>query len=191
MTTLLEIEKKYTLQTSVEAFMKLLGELGFYETVVEHEADTYYSRPDVDYMQTVECLRIRRKDNYAELTYKPPTITKSDVTVKPETNVRLDSPDTAREAHMLFDAIGMQELVTVDKERHTYIHADETGLSVCVDIVADAGVFVEIEILSEDEASARTRIEALEGTLVLDPNSIVTLPYRDLVMNAQKDKANA
>lgn len=191
MTTLLEIEKKYALRSSVEVFMKLLDEQGFHETAVYHEADTYYSRPDVDYMQTIECLRIRRKDDYAELTYKPPTIAKSDVTVKPETNVRLDRPDTARDAHLLFDAIGMQKLVTVDKERHTYIHANETGLSVCIDMVADAGVFVEIEILSQDAAGARKRIEALERALELDPNSIVTLPYRDLVMYAQKDKANA
>ncbi|MEV6138898.1 CYTH domain-containing protein [Nocardia sp. NPDC051990] len=36
------------------------------------EVDTYYSRPDVDYMKTVERLRIRHRDGFAEITYKPP-----------------------------------------------------------------------------------------------------------------------
>ncbi|WP_457915745.1 CYTH domain-containing protein [Candidatus Minimicrobia naudis] len=55
------------------------------------EIDTYYSRPDVDFMQTVECLRIRQRDSFAEVTYKPATTaathTENNVIIKPETNL--------------------------------------------------------------------------------------------------------
>ena len=47
-------------------------------------------------MQTVECLRIRQRDSFAEVTYKPATTavthTENNVIIKPETNL----PNSAR-----------------------------------------------------------------------------------------------
>lgn len=57
------------------------------------EVDTYDSQPDIDFMATVECLRVRRRDGFAEVTDKPPSTAAThsavDVIAKPETNVVL------------------------------------------------------------------------------------------------------
>lgn len=186
----IEVEKKYILTMPAEQFIQQLTGLGFSCTNLEHETDTYYSRPDVDYMKTVECLRIRQRNDYAEMTYKPPTKAASDVTAKHETNVRLDSPEHATQAQQLFDTMGMVELVKVEKTRSVYQYDDEPLLSVCVDDVAHAGMFVEIEVMSADEASARKQLQAVETKLGLDVAPAVRLPYRDLVLNALEASRN-
>ena len=70
---LLEIERKRQLTGDAKELIKQLQDLGFEPKSSRHEMDTYYSRPDVDFMQTVECLRIRQRDGFAEVTYKPAT----------------------------------------------------------------------------------------------------------------------
>ncbi|MGH3869840.1 MAG: hypothetical protein ACRDQ4_27815 [Pseudonocardiaceae bacterium] len=52
---------------SVEEF----NQLGYRAYGCFVEVDTYYSRPEVDYLDTVECLRVRQRDGFAEITYKP------------------------------------------------------------------------------------------------------------------------
>ena len=56
-TKLLEIEHKRRLTSNIEDFIKKLEKFGFELQSKLSEIDTYYSRPDVDFMQTVECLR--------------------------------------------------------------------------------------------------------------------------------------
>ena len=52
-TKLLEIERKRRLTSNIEDFIKKLEKFGFELQSNLHEIDTYYSRPDVDFMQTV------------------------------------------------------------------------------------------------------------------------------------------
>ena len=70
---LLEIERKRQLTGNIEELIGRLQNIGFELKSNLHEIDTYYSRPDVDFMQTFECLRIRQRDSFAEVTYKPAT----------------------------------------------------------------------------------------------------------------------
>lgn len=88
---LLEIERKRQLTGDAKELIKRLQDLGFELKSSCHEIDTYYSRPDVDFMKTVECLRIRQRDSFAEVTYKPATNaathTENNVIIKPETNL--------------------------------------------------------------------------------------------------------
>ena len=95
---LLEIERKRQLTSDAEELFKQLRELGFELQSNLHEIDTYYSRPDVDFMHTVECLQIRQRDGFAEVTYKPATTTthtKNNVIIKPETNLPIQPGDAA------------------------------------------------------------------------------------------------
>ncbi len=152
------------------------------------EVDTYFSRPDVDYMKTVECLRIRQRDGFAEITYKPPsnagTHSDADVIAKHETNVSLSSPDQASAANQLLAAIGMVELVRVEKARTLYQHPEHHDTIVAIDAVTHAGTFVETEVTAADTEAATIHLEQIETELGIADNMVVGLPYRDLVMAA-------
>lgn len=179
-----EVESKHELTCSASKFATVLTRSGFIVDSTSHEIDTYYSRPDVDYMKTVECLRIRRTDEYSELTYKPPTITSdSHVIVKPETNVMLRDDEAADSLDQLFSNLDMLTLIIVDKKRITYKkNYNSLNVTVAIDTIKDIGSFVEIEILSDTKQLAYDLVLKIESELGVDKMPIVTKPYRDIVM---------
>lgn len=149
---LIEIERKRALE-SLEPLEQRLEQAGFVAMGPVVEIDTYYSRPDVDFLVTVECLRVRESDGGCEVTYKPAsdstTHSIAGVIAKQETNVALADPDQAVHAHALLDALGMVQLVRVEKSRTSYRVPGRGELSVVVDTIAGLGAFVETEIVSE------------------------------------------
>ena len=182
---LLEIERKRQLVGDTKELIKQLQSLGFELKSSRHEIDTYYSRPDVDFMQTVECLRIRQRDGFAEVTYKPATTTathtKNNVIIKPETNLPIQ-PEDAATAKQLLANLGMVQLVEVNKYRRSFQSSDFPQATVAIDEIKDAGTFVEVEVLSDDENSALAMISDIETKLGLDSAEVVTRPYRDICM---------
>lgn len=184
-TKLLEIEHKRRLTSNIEDFIKKLEKFGFELQINLHEIDTYYSRPDVDFMQTVECLRIRQRDGFAEVTYKPATTTAThtanDVIIKPETNLPIQPGDAAI-AKQLLANLGMVQLVEVNKYRRSFQSSDFPQATVAIDEIKDAGTFVEVEVLSDDETSALAIINDIETKLGLESAEVVTRPYRDICM---------
>ena len=184
-TKLLEIEHKRRLTSNIEDFIKKLEKFGFELQSKLSEIDTYYSRPDVDFMQTVECLRIRQRDGFAEVTYKPATTTathtKNNVIIKPETNLPIQPEDTAT-AKQLLANLGMVQLVEVNKYRRSFQSSDFPQATVAIDEIKDAGTFVEVEVLSDDETSALAIINDIETKLGLESAEVVTRPYRDICM---------
>lgn len=185
-----EVESKHELTCSASQFAAVLIQKGFTVGKISQEIDTYYSRPDVDYMKTVECLRIRRSDGYSELTYKPPTITgSSHVIVKPETNVELKDADSADSLDQLFSNLDMITLAVVDKKRITYKkNHDSINVTVSIDTIKDIGSFVEIEILSDTKQLAHDLVLKIESELGVDKMPIIEKPYRDIVMEYNNAK---
>ena len=181
---LLEIERKRQLTGNAKELIKQLRELGFELQSNLHEIDTYYSRPDVDFMQTVECLRIRQRDGFAEVTYKPATTTAThtanDVIIKPETNLPIQSGDAAI-AKQLLTNLGMVRLVEVNKYRRSFQSSDFPQATVAIDEIKNAGTFVEVEVLSDDETGALAMINDIETKLDLSSVEVVTRPYRDIL----------
>ncbi|WP_433682310.1 class IV adenylate cyclase [Nocardia sp. CA-119907] len=186
---LIEVERKRELPDPC-SLRQRLAELGYREAGDRAEVDTYYSRPDVDYMKTVECLRIRQRDGFAEITYKPPsnasTHGETDVIAKRETNVTLSSPDQAATANQLLAAIGMVELVRVEKARTLYQHPEHDDIIVSIDTVTHAGTFVETEVTAADTDAATVHLEDVETELGIADHPVVGRPYRDLVMAAAR-----
>lgn len=184
---LIEVERKRELADS-EPLRCRLAELGYREISSLTEVDTYYSRPDVDYMETVECLRVRQRGDSAEITYKPPssTTTHSDhgVIAKQETNVQLAGTGQAGAANALLAAVGMVELVRVEKARTTYRRPGNDGTTISIDILAGVGAFIETEILTTDGEDAAIQLEDIEHAIGVSAHPIVRVPYRDLVMRA-------
>ena len=183
---LLEIERKRQLTSDAEELFKQLRELGFELQSNLREIDTYYSRPDVDFMQTVECLRIRQRDGFAEVTYKPATTaathTKNNVIIKPETNLPIQPGDAAT-AKQLLANLGMVQLVEVNKYRRSFQSSDFPQATVAIDEIKNTGMFVEVEVLSGDETSALAMISEIEVKLGLESAEVVTRPYRDICIN--------
>ena len=183
---LLEIERKRQLTGNIEELIERLQNIGFELKSNLHEIDTYYSRPDVDFMQTVECLRIRQRDGFAEITYKPATAaathTANDVIIKPETNLPIQPKDTTI-AKQLLANLGMVQLVEINKYRRSFQSPDFPQATVTIDKIKDAGTFVEVEVLSDDETSALAMISEIETKLDLELAGVVTRPYRDICIN--------
>ena len=182
---LLEIERKRQLTSNIEELIGRLQDLSFEPKSSRHEIDTYYSRPDVDFMQTVEYLRVRQRDGFAEVTYKTATTTathtENDVIIKTETNLPIQPGDAAI-AKQLLANFGMVKLVEVNKYRRSFQSSDFPQATVAIDEIKDAGTFVEVEVLSDDETSALAMISDIETKLGLDSAEVVTRPYRDICM---------
>ena len=182
----IEVERKRELPDGGERLAALLADLGWQAAESVLEVDTYYSRPDVDFMKTVECLRVRHRGDFAEVTYKPPstatTHSAGNVISKPETNVALVGAGQAPLADHLLEAVGMRHLVRVEKHRTAYQHPDHPDVTVSIDAVAGVGVFAETEVLSEDAVAAAGIVERVEKELDVADCPTVDLPYRDLAM---------
>ena len=187
----LEIERKRSISGDVDAFVRHLSDHGFREIHASEEVDAYYSRPDVDFRQTIECLRVRERDGFAEITYKPvstdATHTDSNVITKPETNLQIQHSDAATAEQLLVN-LGMVHLVTVRKHRRTFKDDAHPDVAVAVDEVEHAGAFVEVETIGDDTAAGLEKVVAVENQLDIGSLAIIDTPYRDIVRQAQKDE---
>ncbi|MDA2812525.1 class IV adenylate cyclase [Nocardiopsis sp. RSe5-2] len=183
---MVEVERKRVLRGGADRVRSRLAQVGWTASATSRETDDYYSRPDVDFMETVECLRVRRRGGFAEITYKPASdasTTVEGVITKPETNVAL-GPGQEEAALRLMDALGMVHLARVDKSRTVYRRPGEEGLSVVLDEIAGVGWFAEVEVVAADAEGASERLERIEEELDLVGYPVASLPYRDMVMQA-------
>lgn len=189
----IEVERKRRLPDGGTLLSGLLLAEGWVAADPVVEVDTYYSRPDVDFMETVECLRVRRRGDFAEVTYKPPstaaTHSTDGVVSKTETNVLLAGAGQAEAADRLLEALGMRLLVRVEKHRTAYRHPRWLEATVAVDRLAGVGAFVETEVLSEEPMAASVTVSIIEEDLGVASFPTVDLPYRDLVMNGYPARA--
>ena len=67
--------------------------------------------------------------------------------VSDEYEFAVDDGDMARQ---MLTALGWQEVVTVDKVR---LESKTEDYTICVDEVAGLGLFIELEVLAEDDAN--------------------------------------
>ncbi len=181
---MIEHEKKFRV-TNVSSLVKEIRKLGFKGGGTTNQKDTYYSRPDIDFMITKECLRIRTNaENLHEITYKPPTtkdMKESNAIWKREINIHLDSKDLRSASELLF-AIGCKELCVVNKKRSVY---KKGNITLAIDHIEGLGDFIEVEILSsKEDQNAIRQIDKLADQLDIDSTKVVKLPYRDLLMRA-------
>ncbi|MET2718402.1 class IV adenylate cyclase [Streptomyces harbinensis] len=188
MTGPMEVERKRRLPDDGATLTAVLTGLGWVAAEPVTEVDMYYSRPDVDYLETVECLRVRRRADFAEVTYKPPstveTRSATGVVSKQETNVQLADGEQAASADRLLRCIGMRRLVRVDKVRTAYRHPLCPEVTVSIDELAGLGTFVETEVMGGDVTSAAATVERIEKELGVLGLPTIDLPYRDLALHA-------
>lgn len=186
MNTVIEVERKREL-VDVTGLEERLAVNGYRAAGTSFEVDTYYSRPDIDFLATVECLRVRQRDGSAEITYKPAStpVTHSfdDIIAKPETNVLLAGGDQADNANALLILIGMVPLCRVAKTRTAFAHPGRGHVTVLIDLITGVGAFVETEVMAADRHAAAALLDQVERQLGLTDWPTVNRPYRDLVLD--------
>lgn len=185
----IEVEVKYTLnKTTQKKVSEYIKTNGYKLKAGSNESDTYYSRPDVDFLDTKECLRIRRAATYSELTYKPGStndMRKQGRIWKQELNLNLPDKVAEETIHDILMNLDFIELVTVEKQRKTY---SNSGVNLSLDKITGLGNFLEIEIMSSETKikDSLLMIDQIVDELGLEPENKVTLPYRDLLLGLKK-----
>ena len=105
---------------------------------VEAHLDAYHAHPARDFAATDEALRISRRADRVELTYKGPRL---DARTKARREVTLGVADEAAAAALL-EALGFRRVAEVRKTRALY---EVAGFEVALDEVPGLGAFVELE----------------------------------------------
>ncbi len=175
---MLEIEIKVKVSHTDEIKNRILAIGGKHsETVVEE--DLYYNAPHRDFAETDEALRVRSAGEKTILTYKGPKNTLMGSKIREECNVLLDNAGT-------FDTIlknlGFRPVAHVRKLREYYTYQD---FSIALDNVDHLGEFVEIELITENNAEyAAKRVDELAEKLGVVGERI-SISYLELLLSTQ------
>ena len=102
--------------------------------------------------------------------------------VSDEYEFAVDSGDMA---HQMLTALGWQEVVTVDKVR---LESKTEDYTICVDEVAGLGLFIELEVLAEDDANTdniQQQMYSFLKNLNID-GELWKIPYDTSIRNLRK-----
>ena len=102
--------------------------------------------------------------------------------VSDEYEFAVDSGDMARQ---MLAALGWQEVVTVDKVR---LESKTEDYTICVDEVAGLGLFIELEVLAEDDANTdniQQQMYSFLKNLNID-GELWKIPYDTSIRNLRK-----
>ena len=99
--------------------------------------------------------------------------------VSDEYEFAVDDGDTARQ---MLTALGWQEIVTVDKVR---LESKTKDYTICIDEVAKLGLFIELEVLTEDSADVKNIQQQMRNFLKnLDiDGKLWKIPYDTSIRN--------
>lgn len=179
-----EVEIKYSINdTDISNLIVLIKQHEGMFVKKQTEVDVYFNVSGRDSMSTKECLRVRsvlnenRSFESGEITYKPPsTASDKDFFSKKESNLSISD---ANMAIKLLESMGNDVLVHVIKDRSYFVIDD---CNVVIDIVKNAGVFVEVEVLGLDRDASMQKIQKVAEILNLKDRVIEKRPYRDIVI---------
>ena len=188
---MIEIEAKFKLSNNTTSY-KLIAilESQFIAPIsIKHQIDTVFLLPeqvDTPIIPGSKVMRVRDVLN-------PETgeLQQSLMTLKVEGQTKLVSDeyeftiDDGNTAHQMLTALGWQEVVTVDKVR---LESKTEDYTICVDEVAGLGLFIELEVLAEDEANAdniQQQMYSFLKNLNID-GELWKIPYDTSIRNLRK-----
>lgn len=191
---MIEIEAKFKLANGITR-KELLCKLGaqFTKPISEkHQVDTVFLLPEQVDSPIVSASKIMRVRDVVDL--KSGKVTKSLMTLKIEKESKLVSDEyefeveSGKEARKMLSAIGWCEVVTVDKLR---AESKIDKYHACIDEVAGLGLFIELEILAENGADAKSIQADMKKFLKkLDlSGEIWTVPYDTSIRNLQSQRS--
>ncbi|UCE92041.1 MAG: class IV adenylate cyclase [Methanobacteriota archaeon] len=173
---MLEVEMKYR-SPGNDGIVTTLGRLGARKLCDEIIEDTYYAHPGRRFKETDEALRLRKRDDGSEQTYKGPRMTGSSAKAREELTLRIDDWLTM---DRVLKRLGFVDIVCVKKRRVSFAL---DLLRVDIDDIEGLGQFVEIELMTEDPSRAKLLIHRAEKELRLVEK--VKDTYLELILKAQ------
>jgi len=173
----IEVESKYWSpgNSAVIAALNKLGAKKLSDLTME---DVYFSHPSKDFGKTDEAIRLRKKEDGAELTYKGPRMKTASVKAREEITLKVDDPLNVQR---ILERLGFKETYTVTKKRIAY-QIDK--LRVEVDVVDGLGEFVELEVLTESPERVAALLETARTELGL--NKIEQKTYLELLIERKE-----
>ncbi|QCT40076.1 class IV adenylate cyclase [Candidatus Saccharibacteria bacterium oral taxon 955] len=187
---MIEIEAKFKLSTDVTR-NKLIAvlESQFVAPIsIKHQIDTVFLLPEQVDAPIIPGSKIMRVRDILDL--ETGELRQSLITLKVEGQTKLASSeyeftvDDGNIARQMLVALGWREVVTVDKVR---LESKNEDYTICIDDVAGLGLFIELEVLAEDDADVNTVQEQMHRflkSLNID-GELWNIPYDTSIRNLQ------
>ena len=188
---MIEIEAKFKLSDNMtsDKLIPVLESQFVAPISIKHQIDTVFLLPEQVDAPIVPGSKIMRIRDILD----PETgeLQRSLITLKVEGQAKLVSDeyefavDDGNMARQMLTALGWQEVVTVDKVR---LESKTEDYTICVDEVAGLGLFIELEVLAEDEAGAdhiQQQMHSFLKKLNID-GELWKAPYDTSIRNLRK-----
>lgn len=160
-----------------EKMEKALVKLGARKISSGPMEDIYFSHPSKDFGKTDEALRLRKREDGAELTYKGPRMHTDGSKAREEITLKTDNPLTMQR---IVERLGFKESYVLKKTRTSYL-LDK--LTVEIDDVEGLGEFVELEVLTESPERSEQLLELARAELGLEKPEPKT--YLEMIIGKQ------
>lgn len=181
---IIELEEKYICK-DLEGLKNKCVSDGYEYKPLGIENDTYFTDLDGEFIKDRTCLRIRTKNNEAEITFKGKSKILSSAYAKVEHNVTI-LPKSVVEHEDIFNSLGFYKYVDVNKVREVFVKRKGSLFeSIVIDDLKEIGSFVEFEIIGSlsEYGHAKEKLREKLNLFIQDFRSFglenADLPYRD------------
>ena len=189
---MIEIESKFKLASDItrDNLIAILKSQFITSISSKHQIDTVFLLPeqvDAPIVPGSKIIRVRDVLNpeTGELRHSLMTLKVEGQTklVSDEYEFAVDDGNAARQ---MLTALGWQEIVTIDKVR---LESKTEDYTICIDEVAGLGLFIELEVLTEDGADVKNIQQQMRNFLKsLDiDGKLWKIPYDTSIRNLQNN----
>lgn len=189
---MIEVESKFKVSSSItrDELLAILKDQLIAQISSKRQIDAVFLLPEqVDAPITPGSKIMRVRD---VLNPETGELQRSLMTLKVEGQTKLVSDeyefavDDGNVAHQMLTALGWQEVVTVDKVR---LESKTKDYTICIDEVAGLGLFIELEVLTEDSADVKNIQQQMYNflkSLNID-GKLWKIPYDTSIRNLQNN----
>lgn len=185
---MIEIEAKFKLSNNMtrDKLIAVLESQFVTPISIKHQIDTVFLLPEQVDAPIIPGSKIMRVRDVLDL--ETGELRRSLMTLKVEGRTKLVSDeyeftvDDGNIARQMLVALGWREVVTVDKVR---LESKTEDYTICIDDVAGLGLFIELEVLAEDDADVNTIQEQMHRflkSLNID-GELWNIPYDTSIRN--------
>ena len=189
---MIEIESKFKISDDItrDELLAILKDQLIAQISSKRQIDTVFLLPEQVDTPIVPGSKIMRVRDV--LNPETGELQRSLMTLKVEGQAKLVSDEyefavnDGNAARQMLTALGWQEVVTVDKIR---LESKTEEYTICIDEVAKLGLFIELEILTEDDANAgdiQQQMHTFLKNLNID-GELWKIPYDTSIRNLQNN----
>ena len=189
---MIEIESKFKVSSNItrDELLTILKDQLIAQISSKRQIDTVFLLPEQVDAPIVPGSKIMRVRDV--LNPETGELRRSLMTLKVEEQTKLASDeyefavDDGNAARQMLTALGWQEIVTVDKIR---LESKTEDYTICIDEVAGLGLFIELEVLTEDSADVKNIQQQMYNflkSLNID-GKLWKIPYDTSIRNLQNN----